>query len=183
MQTYKKNSLQRNKKQLFSFFSWLQFTITHLNIYAQITLLGMILWIGSLFLPWWWETQRDMTWNAYSTLSGGVGYIIIILLCIGGCILLSQNKKQKIKFSMNMIYNDHTVLLCIWICFLVLNTVATLFISWLGQYSTGVVYGSGIPLWFSAATIIIIGSIWIQKLYKKHPMGTIINESQNQTQP
>jgi hypothetical protein len=94
-------------------------------------------------------------------------------------VLLSQNNKQKIKFSTSIAYSDHLIIIGIGIICCILTIISLSFLSGLSMYSTSIVYGSGIPLSFSSGTLIIISGWLMHRAYKKHPMGTIINESKD----
>ncbi|MDD3793449.1 MAG: hypothetical protein PHI37_01435 [Candidatus Gracilibacteria bacterium] len=156
-----------------------KFKYLNLSLNNQITIFSSFIGILSLFLPWIIDKQNNITWNAFNSISGNIGYILVIIFIIPIFITLSSSYKEKIKLYTDFNFKNHYVILnsgLIAISFSIISLSFAIGLSTLGQE---IIYGNGPILSMTAGILVFICGLFLRKEFKK-TSSEIILEQLNQ---
>lgn len=138
--------------------------------YHKIILFGAIIVIVWLFFPW-----IDIQWvegigkeNAFSSLLWITGITILSLNLFTIFVLLSDNKKEKLKRAMNMSFKDYhpPIIGGIVMILMIINSIVTM--RSVRKFSSEVEFGRGLFIDISGTIILLIGWFYLKKHYDKH---------------
>ncbi len=139
-------------------FKWL-----HLRAEAKVTLFWVCITIISLFLKWVDSSEGTVTWSAFSSLAGSCWYILLLLVIITSIVTLSYSKKEKIKMSMDLHFQDYNIILTSWLFIIIFSVSSLRFIDGLQTLSSGVIYGKWPIIWITWGVLIFIWGVLLRR--------------------
>ena len=88
------------------------FSLTHLPLHANVTLIGIVMCFFALFSSWYNVIQWDsISFNAFHINMWGIGYLILLILI--GCwfVLISGRHKEHLKSRTYIAFPDHAIII------------------------------------------------------------------------
>lgn len=101
---------RRSKLLLMKLLNTFQFQGVYLPISSKITLVGNCIVIFSLFQSWIIDNVQDVSWSSFSSISWNIGYILLLTCLTIFFVILSTNKKQKLKHYTSISFRNHTII-------------------------------------------------------------------------
>ncbi|MBS9784347.1 hypothetical protein KGV55_03280 [Candidatus Gracilibacteria bacterium] len=154
-----------------------QVTFGSLSIPKQTALVGTIVGIISLFIPWIQDvSSKGTSWNAFNAMSGNIGYILMIILLLQIFLLLSEGHKEKLKLYSDIDLKNHFLIIVVGIGMIFLSIISVSFAVGLSVISKNMQYGNGPILCIVAGILVTFGGILIRKQDKKHTSEIILQK-------
>lgn len=147
-------------KKVLSFFN---FKFISFDNSSRIILIWTLLWIISLFLPWW-EINNDMIVHSFDRLMWNVWLFILFFNLLIVFILMSNNLKEQIRISIQLRIKDKYILLFSSILVTILTFVSLQFLWWIITIYESVNFLNWIKL---SILSWLITFIWCFMYYKK----------------
>ncbi|MDD2907777.1 MAG: hypothetical protein PHH98_03995 [Candidatus Gracilibacteria bacterium] len=164
------------KNKILSNFKNLKFKYLNLPIKNQIVVFSSILGIISLFIPWIIDNDNNIKWNAFNTISGNIGYILLIIFLIPLLLIISSSYREKIKLYTDINFNNHYIIInsgIISICISIISLSFAIGLSTLGQ---NIAYGNGPILSMTSGVLVFISGFLIRKDFKKSSSEIILEQ-------
>lgn len=144
----------------------------------KLVLLGCIISIFSLFMPWMSSTWGEIiSSNAFSIKLGYIWFIILLLNLIMIFLVLSNKRKEKLKLNLSLSFRDYFVVNTFSGFILLLCFVSASFIRWLLSFSQNII----IWQWIIYCLVWTMFSFWgwylLYKQYKKDYANFIVENS------
>lgn len=140
-------------------------------------LLGIIVAFVSLFFRWFSVDGTDISGRAFSGLSGGIGYMSLIIFGILLFSLFSSRTKVEFKNRSGVPFSDYSIAIFLGLCLIFIDLTLFQTLSSLSVFSKDVVIGNGPSLFFVGALFIFTGGILGYREYKKELLETYIENS------
>ncbi|MDD5212857.1 MAG: hypothetical protein PHG82_00305 [Candidatus Gracilibacteria bacterium] len=165
--SYKLSAKNRKfKAKIIKILRALKFRGANSSAYFKLLIIGNILVLISLFLVWSYSTNLDLTNTAFSSLTGYIGYFIILNSGVNLFFLLSSSSKEKLKLNSPMKINEPNIFLAGAIFQILTIFMVFSFTKGLFAFSENIVFGNGIIIAFVGAIINFAGAISMIKTYK-----------------
>lgn len=169
-----------NRRRMFKLFlNNLKFKFENLSIPNQITIFWSVIWMISLFLPWIVSEEKNITWNAFNSISWNVWFILIIIFFLPVFLILSNSYKEKIKLYSDINFKSHFIIINSWFVSISFSIIALSFAVWLSTIWEKIRYWNWPILGMTAWILILIGWLYIRKQFKTSN-SEIILEKLNQ---
>ncbi len=137
---------------LLRIFGNLSLNFLHLSVPFRFVLLGLILIFASSFLPWF--SVGTASFNAYSFLLWGIGYMFIVLMLFLGGLMFWSGMREYLRNTLSLQISDHMAITCAGVMFFLL-TLADLFVM------EGLIFFSKDLVFFQAPIVTIVGAVLV----------------------
>lgn len=167
---HKTRKYNRKLRNFFKFFfNILRFKTQNFWNTKKIFFVWLIVSFISLFLDWIIsEKNQLLTSNAFNDITWLNAVLIIINILILIFILLSTNKKEKLKLSSNLYFKDHMIIAVSSSIIFVLSISSLYSIIWLKTFFSDISYGNWVILSISSSIIILISGLSMRNEDKKN---------------
>ncbi|MDP2090263.1 MAG: hypothetical protein Q8K30_01575 [Candidatus Gracilibacteria bacterium] len=164
------------KYEITEFINNLNFKSNNLTFSKQITILGCVLGYISLFMPWIIDNNLGKNWNSFYSLSGNIGYLLIIILTLPIFVIFSTNYKEKIKLYSDLSLKNHFIIITSGFFVLSFSIIILSFANGLQTFFENTTYGKGVILSMTGGIIILLGGLIIRKEYHNNSSEIILNK-------
>ncbi len=179
---YNSRVKNRKTKRLFlKIFKITQFKTTNFCLAKKIILISIILWYISLFLNWIkiWNINNISLMNWFNKITVFNSISIFIALTLNLFILFSLNKKEKIKFLINIQIKDSNILIILNLIIILLSISSLYTIIGLKIFYLNIDYWKWIIFTIISWIIWISASIALKNKNANHKI--ILDESDNES--
>ncbi|MDD3145086.1 MAG: hypothetical protein PHV23_03150 [Candidatus Gracilibacteria bacterium] len=167
------------KNTIISAIKNLKFKYINLPIKNQLVIFSSLLGIISLFIPWIIDIDNNIKWNAFNTLTGNIGYILIIIFIVPLLLIVSSSYREKIKLYTDINFKNHYIIINSGLISISISIISLSFAIGLSTLGQNIVYGNGPILSMTAGILVLISGFLVRKDYKK-TSSEIILEQLNQ---
>lgn len=155
------------KRHLKSIFNYFKLRTINFNSSKKVALIWTITVFISLFLKWTNSSDSNLIFNWLSGINIWTWTIIILLSIFLIFLLFSNNKKEKIKQTSNLMIKDYKIINIIWIILLILSINSIYIIKSLYIFSNDIDYWNWIIFTIIWSLFIIYSSFMLKKENKK----------------
>ncbi|MFK7780157.1 MAG: hypothetical protein QM490_03330 [Candidatus Gracilibacteria bacterium] len=170
-----RNKIKRQNR-IKHFLKNFKFKSLNLSFSKQLILLGSLIGFISLFMPWIKDTNEGKTWNAFYSLTGNIGFLLIIILIIPVFVTLSTSYKEKIKLYSDLSLKNHFMIITSGFFVISFSIITLSFVNGLHTFFENTFYGNGVILCMTSGFIILIGGLMIRKEYYSSNSEIILNK-------
>lgn len=167
------------KKIILYFINIFKIKSASLSKAKQTALVWIFIWYISLFFNWINSNNWNFKTNAFNNITWFSAFIIFILLSILLFIIISTNKKEKIKITSNISFKDYNIISISSIFIIILSINCLFIINWLAYFSADLYYGKWIIMTIVSAIVILWTSFYI-KNDSNHSKNFYLNDSEEQ---
>ena len=167
------------KKKLISIYNITLLKWIHLSLAEKVTILWCIIGCISFFLPWIIEKEKNLSWNAFSSIWGNTGWIMILCIFFTLFIIISNNIREKLKLSLWISFKNHTVTIFMGVIILFTSCVYVSMINGLYIFLENISIGNGVIFYIISWLICIIWGILDKKQNSQNEHESFIHEKQN----
>ncbi|PID87442.1 hypothetical protein CSB07_01385 [Candidatus Gracilibacteria bacterium] len=171
---------RRLKKDIITLLNIFKFKTGNIKLPGKVVLFGLIISIIGIFSPRIVFLENLGFENSFSSLAGNVGFTSLIGILFLIFIVLSINKKEKIKMYSGLQIKDYTIIIFIGFFIAILSIHSIIFIKSLLSFSKDIILGKGSILGLTGSIIIIVGGIMMKKDYNKEN-ASYINEAEDKS--
>ncbi len=163
--SYKLSAKNRKfKAKIIKLLRALKFKWLNSSLGFKLLIIWNIILISSLFLTWLYNWVDS--YNAFSSLTGYVGYIIILNSILNLFLLISTSNKEKLKLNSPIKINELNIFLtgaifCLLIIFMVFSFIKGLFV-----FSESIIFWKWIIIGFLWAIVNLLWSLVMIREYK-----------------
>lgn len=167
------------KNLLIKTFHTFSFKSKNLSLWGKVVLFGSSTLFISLFLPWITDTSKNITWNAFSSINGNTGYIILTIIFLIWFLILSNNSKEKIKLHTKVSFQNYLLILLFGIFTILTCFISISYINWLQTFAENIIYGKGWILALSSGIFITFWGYLLRKEYLNNNLGVFVDNEEN----
>lgn len=174
----KNKNLNKNnlKNEITCFFNNTKFKSLNLTLSKKITLLWVLIWFISLFLPWINDLEKMISWNSFYSLTWNIGFILFFVLLLPIFIIFSTNYKEKIKLYSDLSVKNHFIIITAWFIVISFSIVSLSFINGLHTFFENIYYWKWVILCMTSWFIILFWWIMLRKDYYSDSSEIILNK-------
>ena len=169
-----RNRWKNYKNFITSFWKEIAFKILNLNISRWVTIIGSIVWIISLFLPWINDTKSQTTYNSFNNIAWNVGFLIIIFHLIIIFLTFGANYKEKMKLYSEIDLKNYVIIIFTWFFIFLAWIMEASFVNWLETFQTWIKYWNWLILAIVSAILIIAWGYLTRKEFYKNSSEIIL---------
>lgn len=162
-------------KKFSKFLKKIGFNIFNLDIAKWLTAIWCIIWIFSLFLPWFYE-WKDLSWNSFSIITWNIGYINIIFFIIILFLIFWDNYKEKMKLYSEIDFRNYIFILFVWFFIVLTWVIEVRFSAWIEYFWKEIKHWSGLILSVVAGIFIITWGFLTRKNFQKNSYEIILDK-------
>ncbi len=178
-----KKNKNKIKNEIKCLLNNIKFKSINLTLSKQIIIIWIIITLISLFFPWVIDTNKNILWNSFASLSWNIGYILLLILFFSLFIIFSTNYKDKLKLYSNISVKNHFFIITSAFIIISFNIVAVSFINWLNTFFESLIYWNWVILSMTWWFIMLIWWFLLRKEYYSNSSEIILNKlNQNREQ-
>lgn len=178
-----KKNKNKIKNEIKCLLNNIKFKSINLTLSKQIIIIWIIITLISLFFPWVIDTNKNILWNSFASLSWNIGYILLLILFFSLFIIFSTNYKDKLKLYSNISVKNHFFIITSAFIIISFNIVAVSFINWLNTFFESLTYWNWVILSMTWWFIMLIWWFLLRKEYYSNSSEIILNKlNQNREQ-
>ena len=179
----RKKNKNKIKNEIKCLLNNIKFKSINLTLSKQIIIIWIIITLISLFFPWVIDTNKNILWNSFASLSWNIGYILLLILFFSLFIIFSTNYKDKLKLYSNISVKNHFFIITSAFIIISFNIVAVSFINWLNTFFESLTYWNWVILSMTWWFIMLIWWFLLRKEYYSDSSEIILNKlNQNREQ-
>lgn len=179
----RKKNKNKIKNEIKCLLNNIKFKSINLTLSKQIIIIWIIITLISLFFPWVIDTNKNILWNSFASLSWNIGYILLLILFFSLFIIFSTNYKDKLKLYSNISVKNHFFIITSAFIIISFNIVAVSFINWLNTFFESLTYWNWVILSMTWWFIMLIWWFLLRKEYYSNSSEIILNKlNQNREQ-
>ena len=178
-----KKNKNKIKNEIKCLLNNIKFKSLNLTLSKQIIIIWIIVTFVSLFLPWVIDTNKNILWNSFASISWNIWYILLLILIFSLFIIFSTNYKDKLKLYSNISVKNHFFIITSAFIIISFNIIAISFINWLNTFFESLIYWKWVVLSMTWWFIILIWWFLLRKEYYLDSSEIILNKlNQNREQ-
>lgn len=163
--------------------SKIKFKSVNLSFSQKLIIIGTILAIVSLFMPWVENIKESIKYNSFNNISWNIWYLLIFILVFNIFITISTTIKEKVKLYSDLSIKNHFFVISSSIFIIFFSIICISFVNWLNIFVENIKHGSGINLAITSWIIIMIWWFLLRKEYYENSSEIILDRlSQNREQ-
>ncbi len=171
---------RRLKKDIITLLNIFKFKTWNIKLPWKVVLFWLIISIIWIFSPRIVFLENLWFENSFSSLAWNVWFTSLIWILFLIFIVLSINKKEKIKMYSWLQIKDYTIIIFIWFFIAILSIHSIIFIKSLLSFSKDIILWKWSILWLTWSIIIIVWWIMMKKDYNKEN-ASYINEAEDKS--
>ncbi|MDD2871686.1 MAG: hypothetical protein PHS49_06900 [Candidatus Gracilibacteria bacterium] len=171
-----RNNKNKIKNEIDKLINNLNFKSLNLSLSRQVVLVGCAFGYLSLFIPWIVDKSIGKTWNAFHSLSGNIGYLLMFILFLPIFVIFSTNYKEKLKLYSDLTLKNHFIIITSGFFVISFSIISLSFVNGLNTFVENTSYGNGVILSLTSGLIILIGGLIIRKEYYNNSSEIILNK-------
>lgn len=174
---YRNRAKNRKLKRIIqNIYDGFKFKGVSLPVESKLTIFWAIISGISLLFSWIESSDGSIYEGAFSSMAGISGYVIALLVIISLFTLLSYGKKEKLKMSTDLHFQDHNIILTSGTLVVLFSISALRYIWWLQILSSSIIYGKWPIVSIVWGIIIFIWGILMRKKKLEKIHSVYINE-------
>jgi len=170
---------RRLKNKIKKFLNLISFKSYNSSYAQRVLIIWLIVSSISLFYPWlsFIKLNETININSFNSISWNIGYFVLLLNLFIFFIIISQEKKEFIKFHLWIWFKDYYIISIYAFIYLFIHIFVYNVISWLSIFTQDLILWFWFLLSLSSNILIIISTYFIYKNYKSDKITLCINDS------
>lgn len=167
------------KNKIKKFLNLISFKSSNSSYAQRVLIIWLIVSSISLFYPWisFVKLNETININSFNSISWNIGYFVLLLNLFIFFIIISQEKKEFMKFYLWFWFKDHYIISIYAFIYLFIHIFVYNVISWLSIFTQDLILWFWFLLSLSSNILIIISTYFIYKNYKSDKITLCINDS------